>query len=544
MADRTVRDTNTQFGTRAIGSLAEWRSFSAWLRRHARVSLGLLPAPAPASLNPRFLGRWEGGGYICEKVAFESLPGFFVTGNLFRRADAGESIADRPGILCPHGHWAAGRLHDYDPRGSVVARCVNLALQGATVFSWDMIGYNDCCQLTHREFEGDKPWGLSLMGLQTWNGICSIDFLQSLPEVDASRIGVTGASGGGTQTFALMAVDERVAAAAPICMISYHMQGGCLCENAPLLRQHATNVDLARLFAPGPLFLGSCTGDWTKNTPEVELPAIAQVYALLGAEDQLAGRHVDAGHNYNQELREAVYGFFNYAFYGADSAAPVKEREFPRPPLRDQMVWWGCEAPQPLSSAGLKEAWTARSRAALDACLATASTARTALAPLLAHVLGIGPDGALCEDTAACRGVSVQDEGDALVVRPAPGVDMGEPDSAFYDTYNLPPVCARVHEILQVVESAGDPVQIVGEGAAGLWCLLAAAVNSNVGVLDVDLAGVDPDADATWTELLPVPAIRQVGGADMLLALVSDRQVTVRHAGDGLGKLIERWLPR
>jgi len=176
-----------------------------------------------------------------------------------------------------------GRLHIDDYLGSVPSRCAALAQMGATVFSWDMVGYNDSCQVPHREFVGDELWGLSLMSLQTWNSVRALDFLLERPEVDPRQIGITGTSGGGTQTFAMTAVDgERLAAAAPICMISYSMQGGCLCENAPLLRIDATSVDLARLFAPKPMFMGSCTGDWTKNTPSLELPAMRAVYDLFG----------------------------------------------------------------------------------------------------------------------------------------------------------------------------------------------------------------------------------------------------------------------
>ncbi|MCK4374663.1 MAG: acetylxylan esterase, partial [Candidatus Brocadiae bacterium] len=285
-----VRDTSYEHAVRHFASRSEWLDYARWLRRHARVSLGLLPEPPRCALRARLFGRWEGDGYSCEKASFESLPGFFVTGNLFRPLCRGHRTRKQPGILCPHGHWPDGRLHDHDPAGSVIARCIQLARMGATVFSWDMVGYNDSCQIPHREFRAADPhWGLSLMGLQAWNTIRATDFLLSLPEVDAGRIGVTGCSGGGTQTFAHMAVDERIATAAPICMISYRFQGGCLCENAPLLRLDATNVELARLFAPKPLFVGSCTGDWTADTPEKELPALRAVYRLYGAKGRLFG---------------------------------------------------------------------------------------------------------------------------------------------------------------------------------------------------------------------------------------------------------------
>ena len=151
---------------------------------------------------------------------------------------------------------------------------------GFVVFSYDMIGYNDSRQLTHA-FGGPREqlWGLSLAGLQLWNSIRSLDFLESLPYVKRDAIGITGESGGGTQTFMLAAADARVAAAVPVNMISLHMQGGCLCENPPGLRLDTTNVEIAATIAPRPMLMISATGDWTSDTLELEYPAVRALYA-------------------------------------------------------------------------------------------------------------------------------------------------------------------------------------------------------------------------------------------------------------------------
>ena len=190
---------------------------------------------------PRSSARSSHDDYGVSKVYFESLPGFFVTGNLYRPIGAGPF----PAILSPHGHWAYGRLENTDIN-SVPGRAINLARQGFVVFTYDMIGYNDSRQLPHT-FGGrrERLWGLSLGGLQLWNSIRALDFLETLPYVRRDAIGVTGESGGGTQTFLLAAVDERVQVAAPVNMISLHMQGGCLCENLPGLRLDTTNVEIA-----------------------------------------------------------------------------------------------------------------------------------------------------------------------------------------------------------------------------------------------------------------------------------------------------------
>ena len=537
------RHTAYDYPVRHFASRSDWLPYARRLRRHARVSLGLLPAPPRCDMKPQVFGRWEGYGYSCEKVAFESLPGLFVTGNLFRPLGRKGRSKKRPGILCPHGHWQDGRLHDWDPAGSVVARCIQLARMGAAVFSYDMVGYNDSCQLPHREFgDGDPHYGLSLMSLQTWNSVRALDFLLSVPGVNPRRIGVTGCSGGATQTFALCAVDERVAAAAPICMISYSYQGGCLCENAPLLRLDATNVELARLFAPDPLFMGSCTGDWTVRTPERELPAVREVYRLYGAHERLSGLHVNAGHNYNFQMREAVYGFFNRHVFGAKSSAPVPESVQPheRPPLRDRMVWWGREAPPPMLVEALRALWRRRSTAALRPHLRDAASARKDLGPLLLHVLGMTGFPGAQPGRRGAGTVSVTERSGALVVEPSRRAARA-PAAEFHTTYNLSPLAERVHEVLTALEVAGGRRALVGEGATGPACLLAGALSKRVKALDVDMCGFDPGRDEAWHEHLDTPCIRQVGGLGAAFALVGGRPLKLRSATPAVAALARRY---
>src|SRR5262249_37329260 len=140
----------------------------------------------------------------------------------------------------------------------------------------------------------------SFMGLQTWNSIRALDFLLSLPEVDPQRVGVTGASGGGTQTFMLYAVDDRPAVAFPAVIVSTAMQGGCIWENCSYLRQGIGNIELAGLFAPKPLAM-SGADDWTIDIETRGLPQLKELYRLYGAEDKvLAKCYPQFQHNYNQ----------------------------------------------------------------------------------------------------------------------------------------------------------------------------------------------------------------------------------------------------
>jgi len=315
----------------------EWLKRAEELRSRILFACGLYPELERKGLNAQVFGRIEHEDYSVEKAFFESHPGFYVTGNLYRPLDGGR----HPGILNPHGHWSDGRLAE-----DVRARCINFARQGHVAFLYDMVGYNDSKQLDHK-FGGPKEslWGLSLMGLQTWNSIRAIDFLQSLGDVDPERIGCTGESGGGTQTYMVAALDSRIKAAAPVCMVSAHFQGGCLCENAPSLRLDTNNVEIAALIAPMPMLLVSATGDWTRRTPWVEYPFIRRIYGFFGASAKVKSVQVNAPHNYNRESREAAYAWFGKWLLGSSDPERFKERPYTLDKDQDILVFSGGERP-------------------------------------------------------------------------------------------------------------------------------------------------------------------------------------------------------
>lgn len=360
-----VCETGTPWTLRSYASQTEWETRAAYIRRHILACAGLWPLPERPPLRPRVFGRIDREGYSVEKVYFHSLPGFYVGGNLYRPPAGGEL---HPGIACPHGHWAQGRLED-GPMGSIPGRCIELARRGCVAFSYDMAGYNDSDQVDHRQFGGRREdlWGIGLLGLQLWNSIRAVDFLQGLEDVDADRIGCTGASGGGTQTFLLTAVDDRVSAAACVNMVSAHFQGGCTCENQGHLRLEINNVEIAAVAAPRPLLLVAATGDWTVNTPDVEYPAVRAVYRLYGAEERVSTRQFDAPHNYNRDSREAVYAFFARWLQGGTSRR-VRERAFTVEKKSDLLVF--ADHPRPpraMQSGDLVEALIRRSEKRLQA---------------------------------------------------------------------------------------------------------------------------------------------------------------------------------
>jgi hypothetical protein len=166
------------------------------------------------------------------------------------------------------------------------------------------------------------------MGLQTWNSIRALDFLESLQDVDKNRLACTGESGGGTQTFILGAIDDRLAAQGPIVMVSHSMQGGCLCENAPGLRVDYSNMEIAAAVAPRPQVIVAATGDWTKKTMEVEGPAIEGIYKLFRAEEKFDYAIFDYAHNYNKTTREFVYGSFGKWLLKEKDAGKLKEQPY------------------------------------------------------------------------------------------------------------------------------------------------------------------------------------------------------------------------
>jgi dienelactone hydrolase len=279
-------------------SKAQWEAYAEHVRRGILAGMRLERRPPACELKPIRHSKKEHDGYTVENVAFESLPGYWVTGNLYLPAKAEEPTA---GVLCPHGHGVEGRLNE-----NAQARCAALARMGAVVFAWDMVGYNESKPVPHRHSETIR--------LQTHNSMRCVDFLQSLGLVDENRIGVTGESGGGTQTFLLTALDPRIDVSAPVVMVSAHFFGGCICESGLPIHQgpeHQTNnVEIAALAAPKPLLLVSVGGDWTKNVPKVEYPHVKRIYEFFDAGDNAENAHfADEQHDYGPSKRKAVYPF-------------------------------------------------------------------------------------------------------------------------------------------------------------------------------------------------------------------------------------------
>jgi dienelactone hydrolase len=289
---------------------AEWSSQADWEKRAKMIRKGIVDGMKleqmplrSAPFNPIIHSTRKMDGYIVENIAIESFPGFFITGNLYRPLNPAP-FQKNPGILSVHGHGPDLRFGE-----SMQKRSAAFARMGAVVFAYDMIGYGDSKQVDHK-----IPIALTI---QTYNSQRVIDYLISRPDVDPERIGVTGESGGGTQTILITALDQRIKVSAPVVMVSAYFFGGCTCESGMPIHKSANhqtnNVEIAALAAPRPLFLVSDGGDWTKNTPRIEFPYVQKVYATYESESRVDNVHL-AGerHDYGKNKRAAVYNFFGH----------------------------------------------------------------------------------------------------------------------------------------------------------------------------------------------------------------------------------------
>ncbi len=324
----------------------EWQDLAAWKLRADKIKSGIKEGmqldkllKIPTTTKTILHSKKEMDGYSVENIALESFPGFYITGNLYTPNVKKENYA---AILCPHGHLRDKRFTDY-----VQLRCAVLARMGAVVFAYDMVGYGECDQVDHKI-------SIALL-LQTWNSKRVLDYLCSRPDVDTDRIGMTGGSGGGTQTFILTAIDDRIKASAPAVQVSAHFFGGCVCESGMPIHKsidHQTNnVEIAALCAPRPLLLISNGGDWTRNTPRIEYPYIQKVFAAYGVEHKVENVHLPMEkHDYGYSKRTAAYNFFAHHLKLNASSIPYDDgylEDFVTILSKDELKVFNKDYPRP-----------------------------------------------------------------------------------------------------------------------------------------------------------------------------------------------------
>ena len=535
----------------AYRTLPEWEAHKQKLRDQILFAAGLIPLPEKNPLHPVIFGRIERKDYSIEKVYIETLPGYFLCGNLYRpHAQAVKS----PGVLVAHGHWDYGRLEN-QVLNSGQRRAANLALQGYVAFSYDMVGYNDTIQTPH-DFGSPREqlWSFGPMGLQLWNSMRALDFLQSLPDVDPERIAMTGESGGGTQTFLLTAVDDRVKYSVPVNMISGTMQGGSQCENGPGLRLDTFNVEIGAMMAPRPMLMVAATGDWTKNTPREEYPAVHGIYELYDRAANVETVQMDAPHNYNQASREAMYTFFNHRILG--ERKDVKEQGTQIEKLQDLLVWQGRALPSnALTYDQLVAQWIAAAKqqtAGTQDVEALRKRLRLALATEWPeHVLSERNGDALLLGRPGkgdrVSGIEIGNGVPSVLVVNPEGADAARKNAGtsallltafqtgssiaprdrsaeFFSTFNRTDDQNRVQDILTALaylkQQGAKDLRVVGTGRAAIWALFAAAA-APVPVAFQDNVGDFAGTDQQFLDQFFVPGIQRAGGLEAARRVLS-----------------------
>ena len=543
--------TNTHFRMPVYRTLAEWEARKQFLRKQILSAAGLLPMPEKTPLHPQVFGRIENQDYTIEKVLLETMPGYYLGGNLYRPLGKQGPF---PGVASPHGHWTYGRLENQE-LASIPGRAINLARQGFVVLTYDMVGYTDTIQTPHA-FGGPREqlWAFGPLGLQLWNSMRVVDFLQSLPDVDPQRIAATGASGGGTQTFLLGAADERVKFAAPVNMLSAIMQGGSPCENAPNLRVGAFNLEFGAMMAPRSLLMVAATGDWTRNTPKEEFPAIQGIYQLYGKPEAVETVQFDAPHNYNQASREAVYRFFNKVILDNPRAAEIRERSFKVEQLQNMLALHNRQLPDnAINYQQIFEQWIRmaqqQSAAARDKVEVRERLAYALMAEWPAKVVSeehgerivlgragagdrvpgiwirgkgtpalvVHPGGAeAARGTAQARALIAEGRPVLLIDAFQTGSAVAPRDetASHFLTFNKTKDANRVQDILTALAFLNQPgVKLVGVDKAAVWCLFAAAVAKTPVSLEADpekFQGRDQD----FIDDFFVPGIQRAGGLE------------------------------
>lgn len=559
---RNVRttDVRTPMPLPHFEQLSTWEAHKQALRLQVLSAAGLYPMPKKTPLQPQIFGRIDGDGYTIEKVLIATMPGYYLGGNLYRPKD---KQGRHPAILNPHGHWQYGRLEN-QPLYSGEAFGVTLAKLGFVVFAYDMVGYTDTVQTLH-DFATPETrlWSFTPLGLQLWNSTRGLDFLASLDDVDASKIGMAGASGGGTQTFLLTAIDDRIQFAAPVNMVSSIMQGNDACENAPGLRIGTNNVEIAAMFAPKPMLLVSATGDWTTNVPRVEFPAIQSIYLLYGKASDVEVVQIDAKHNFNQQSREAVYRFFAKRVLHRTDAESITEPPMKGHKLQEMMATSARPLPSDaLDFQGVFRQWKTLGTQALQA--SDNATQRTALRLALhtevpQHVLSSKDGDAILMGRPGVgdrvRGILVKGKGKPVIIvdpagahagmqgqtaktlqkahRPVLFLDVFQTGQAIaprnrmpvhFATYNFTDDQSRIQDIVTAAtylkQNASAPIEVYGIGKAAVWSTLAATTTPNVVSQSVDAQDLKLP-DAKLAEAFQLPGLQRAGGIDAALRLAN-----------------------
>jgi dienelactone hydrolase len=292
----------------AYPTLQQWETRKADLRKCFLEQLKLNPLPEKTPLNPIITPVRKYDGYTVENVAIETIPGVWLCGSLYKPA---KGKGPFPVILNPYGHFSNADSNLYGRyRPDMQYRCATLARMGAVAFNYDMFAWGE----SRLQFDSELHRTGLAHTMQTLNSIRAINYLTSLPFVDSRRIGITGASGGGSQAFLATALDDRITVSVPVVMVSASYYGGCPCESGMPVQSCSDlgtyNVEIAAMASPRPMLVVSDGDDWTKNVPEIEFPYLQKVYALYGKKENVENAHLpNDKHDYGITKRLPMYEF-------------------------------------------------------------------------------------------------------------------------------------------------------------------------------------------------------------------------------------------
>ena len=313
---------------RDAASKEEWEARRKSVAAELQKALGLDPWPERTPLNPRVTGRAEREAYTIENVVFESRPHFCVTANVY--VPKGGPTPRAAVVVVPGHAMKEGKNYDLYRLGEL-----GLVAQGFTVLAYDPIGQGERQLRGYSHAAGYAALlvGWTNEGFIVWDTVRAIDYLASRPDVDPKRIGLTGNSGGGENTFYTMPIEPRLAAGASFCFVcSYHdwvKDGGdhCICNHMPGILRHMEEFEIVGLNAPRPFLAGNGAKDpifpiaGTRRTME----RARAIYALQGAESSLRQVDVPLPHGWAQPLREAAYGWLSKWLLGKGDGSPVPE---------------------------------------------------------------------------------------------------------------------------------------------------------------------------------------------------------------------------
>lgn len=278
-----------------------WQTRKAELKNCMITAFGIDKAPKMPNSKPIITKIRKYKGYSVENIGLEILPGVYTTGSIYKPYPLNEKAAI---VITPNGHFGDGRY-----RKDEQIRCAMLAKMGAMVVNFDLFAWGE----SQLQFPSTTHRNSMASTIQLLSGMRLLDYVSTLKYADASRVGVTGGSGGGSHTLFLAALDDRVTVSVPVVMVSANHSGGCSCESGRgihLCGNGTNNAEVAAMAAPKPQLIISDGKDWTSNVPELEFPFIQRIYNFYGKKDLVENVHfLQEGHDYGISKRMAMYPF-------------------------------------------------------------------------------------------------------------------------------------------------------------------------------------------------------------------------------------------